>query len=238
MRPFGAYETVQTWDTCLSAIVYGGELEESQTAFEAWCQRSLEGEKPVTSEIKKLVATQFVDQLLTESGTQPLDWPEINRRVLDPAQNASPEDAEPGFWVDVNQAVPAEHLSPDLESLKKNLPDDLGSGLNWSPEKTFLFLVTVLSPPPLVTYTEDIPETDSEAGEPVEEPTADLDPAVADLPEMRDKETAALVEARNSVVAAWLWRRFAAQTRLAANNIHLSSLCALFAIKSEPQNAA
>jgi hypothetical protein len=38
-----------------------------------------------------------------------------------------------------------------------------------------------------------------------------LDGFVATLPEMRDKEAAALVEARNSVVAAWLWRKYAAR---------------------------
>ena len=39
---------------------------------------------------------------------------------------------------------------------------------------------------------------------------------VAALPEMRDKEAAALVEAPTPVVAAWLWRKFAANTKLAA----------------------
>jgi hypothetical protein len=42
---------------------------------------------------------------------------------------------------------------------------------------------------------------------------------------MRDKKEAALVEARNSVVAAWLWRKYAADTRLAQNEIQITPCC-------------
>jgi len=44
-----------------------------------------------------------------------------------------------------------------------------------------------------------------------------------------DKEAAALIEARNSVVAAWLWRRFAADTPLAANHIRIDPWCGALA---------
>jgi hypothetical protein len=54
-----------------------------------------------------------------------------------------------------------------------------------------------------------------------------LDQSVTELPEMRDKEAAALIEARNSVVAAWLWRKYAADTRLAGNDILITPCCAI-----------
>jgi hypothetical protein len=48
---------------------------------------------------------------------------------------------------------------------------------------------------------------------------------------MRDKEAAALVEARNSVVAAWLWRKYAANTRLAPNEIQIDPCCAFIPVE-------
>jgi hypothetical protein len=47
----------------------------------------------------------------------------------------------------------------------------------------------------------------------------------ATFPQALDKEAAALIQARNSVVAAWLWRRYAANTRLAANAIRIDPWC-------------
>jgi hypothetical protein len=228
--PLG-YEAMQTWDTCVSAIVYGGELEQAQTTFEAWCGRSPEGEKPVTAKIKRLVGAQFIEQLLTESGSQPLDWPTMAQRVREMLETTPADDFEQGYWVDANQVVPPEAASLAIESLERDLPEDIRSGLNWSPGKKFLFMVSVLSPPPApAELDDDFEEDESALGEGEEENTReeDLDSAIAALPEMRDKEAAALVEARNSVVAAWLWRKFAAGTRLAANEIQISPLCGLF----------
>src|ERR1017187_1711246 len=76
-------DSLRTWDSCMSAIIYGGEVEQAQKRFEARCRRTPEGEKPVETEIKKVVAAQFVDQLLTESGGNPLDWPQVSRQVND-----------------------------------------------------------------------------------------------------------------------------------------------------------
>ena len=55
-----------------------------------------------------------------------------------------------------------------------------------------------------------------------------LDEVVALSPEMREKEAVVLVEARNSVVAGWLWRKFSADTPLAQNEIHVSQCCPIF----------
>ena len=62
-------------------------------------------------------------------------------------------------------------------------------------------------------------EADPQAARPI------LDETISQLPEMREKESAVLIEARNSVVAAWLWRKFAATTRLASNEIIVGPCC-------------
>jgi hypothetical protein len=218
-------DRLQTWDTCASAIIYGGAAEQAQKRFEAWCRLIPDGEKPVEMDFKKIVAAQIVDQLLTESGGQPLDWSRISQQVNDILQATPVDDFEQGYWVDLNQAMPAGKISFDIESLKRDLPEDIRSGLNWSPDKKFFFLVSVLSPRPSPVFAADATNPDEAPGENPGEEAPDLDGFVAALPELRDKEAAALVEARNSVVAAWLWRKFAADTRLAANEIQIGPCC-------------
>ena len=229
-------ETLQTWDGCASAIIYGGDAEQAQRRFEAWCCQTSEREHPARVEIKKVVAAQFVDQLLTESGDNPLDWPQVSQQVNDILQATPVDDFEQGYWVDINQAVPPGKISFDVESLKRDLPEDIRSGLNWSPDKKFFFLLSVLSPRPLPA----IPADDLESNAPddfavddenVDDKEPELDGFVATLPEMRDKEAAALVEARNSVVAAWLWRKYAADTRLAPSEIQIDPCCSFIPVE-------
>ena len=225
-----------TWDTCVTTIIYGGDVEQAQKRFEAWCRLTPDGENPVEMDIKKVVAAQFIDQLLTESGGSPLDWPQVSRQVNDILQATPVDDFEQGYWVDINQVVPAGKISFDVESLKRDLPEDIRSGLNWSPDKKFFFLLSVLSPLPLPAIPADEWESD-ESGrddaddENVDDKEPELDGFVATLPEMRDKEAAALVEARNSVVAAWLWRKYAAATRLAPNEIQIGPCCSFIPVE-------
>jgi len=220
-------DMLQTWDTCVSAIVYGGDSEQAQNRFEAWCRRSREVEPPVETEIKKIVAAQFVDQLLTESGGKPLDWPQISQQINDALLATPVDDFEQGYWVDCNQVVPPGKISSNIESLKRDLAEDIRSGLNWSADKTFFFLVSVFSrplPPVGYSYGMESGESNRDAAsddEITETEAPALDASVAALPELMDKEAAALVQARNSVVAAWLWRKYAADTRLAANEIQI-----------------
>jgi hypothetical protein len=232
-------KTLQTWDTCSTAIFYGGDVERAQKTFEDWCQAPQEGEDLVQTEIKAIVGAELVDQLLTESGGQPVDWPEISQRFMQSIPNNETEAEapatadDPGYWVDANQAVPPQSVRLDIESLQRGLPEDIGSALNWSPDKKFLFLVTSLSAPSAVIEPnqeiEKTEETDSdeaaERGRGETRPA--LDEAVTRLPEMREKAAAALVEARNSVVAAWLWRKFAANTSLASNEILVNPCCGI-----------
>jgi hypothetical protein len=225
-----------TWDTCVSAIIYGGDAEQAQKRFEAWCRLTPDGENPVEMDVKKVGVAQFVDQLLTESGGKPLDWPQISRQVNDVLQATPVDDFEQGYWVDINQAVPPGIISFDVGSLKRDLPEDIRSGLNWSPDKKFFFLLSVLSPRPLPAIPADDVESDPPARGDADDENAgdkepDLDGFVATLPEMRDKEAAALVEARNSVVAAWLWRKYAANTRLTANEIQIDPCCSFIPVE-------
>jgi hypothetical protein len=229
-------DSIQVWDSCVSAIIYGGDTQQAQKRFEAWCRRTPEGENPIETQIKKIVAAQFVDELLTESGGKPLDWPQLSRQVNDILQATPVDDFEQGYWVDLNQAMPAGKISFDVESLKRDLPEDIRSGLNWSPDKKFFFLVSVLTPrpPPQIPPDELEPDAriqDDADDENSDDDKADLDGFVATLPEMRDKEAAALVEARNSVVAAWLWRKFVANTRLVANEIQITPCYSLIPVE-------
>jgi hypothetical protein len=160
-------DMLQTWDGCASAIIYGGDAEQAQKRFEAWCRSSSDGENPARVEIKKVVAAQFVDQLLTESGGKPLDWPRISRQVNDILQATAVDDFEQGYWVDINQAVPPGKIIFDVESLKRDLPEDIRSGLNWSPDKKFFFLLSVLSPRPFPAIPADDLEPDAPDGDPM-----------------------------------------------------------------------
>ena len=120
----------------------------------------------------------------------------------------------------------------DLGSLERGIPEDVRSGLNWSPDKQFFFVLSVITPPsppveasgePEFRQASDVEEFDGEQSEGTEQNIA------SDLtlftPQMMGMEVAALVKARNSAVAAWLWRKFASDTPLAANQITIESWC-------------
>ncbi|HXI71514.1 MAG TPA: hypothetical protein VNN22_14260 [Verrucomicrobiae bacterium] len=221
-------DSMQAWDSCITAIVYGGDACRAQKKFEAWCCTNPQEENPVQTEIKKITAAQFVDQFLTESGGQPPDWPELSRQAYDVLQTTSVDDFEQGYWVEVNEIVPPGKVSFNIEMLKQGLPEDIRDGLNWTPDKKSFFLVSVLSSRPAPVLPADMDES---AMNNPDDPAEDLDGYIAALPEMKDKEAAVLVEARNSVVAAWLWQKFAAATKLAANEIQISPCCAFVPVE-------
>jgi hypothetical protein len=105
--------------------------------------------------------------------------------------------------------------------------------LNWSVERQFFFVLSVLSPPSTHAIPDLVAESDSTDADdapdksPIETEIPDFD---STLPELAYKEIAALVQARNSVVAAWLWRKFAADTQYASNDIEIGPWCGLIAI--------
>jgi hypothetical protein len=229
--------TFRTWDSCVSQIVAGNDPAEAQSRFEAW----LVANPTVQVEIKKVVATQFVGQLLAEAGAAEIDWPRVCQDANAILEGTPVDDFEQGYWVDPNEILGPGQTSSDINALQRGLPDDIRDSLNWAPEKTFLFVVSVLSPPvpppdPVEEFEDETPTaTEGNTGN-TDDEKVPLDPSVAELPDLLDKEAAALVKARNSVVAAWLWRKFAAGTPLAANRIHISPWCG--AIGFEPLPAA
>jgi len=103
--------------------------------------------------------------------------------------------------------------------------------LNWSSDKKFLFVLSILSPPAPPSEPADEPEADaSDSGEPSDKGSETTEPiSIGELyalfPQALDKEAAVLIQARNSVVAAWLWRNHAANTRLAGNTIRIDPWC-------------
>jgi hypothetical protein len=227
---YGPAETFQTWNSCVSQIVFGGSPDEAQKLFETSLRKQPEGENPVEVEIRKIAAAQFVDQLFTESGNAPMDWPKILKQAESQLESTPADDFEQGYWVDADQVVRPEKLSFSAGTLQSDVPEDIRSGLNWSADKKFLFVVSVLMPlpPPNLAGTQEADVPDS--GESPDENSETSDPIglgelYATFPEALDKEAAVLIEARNSVVAAWLWRRYAANTRLVTNSIRIDPWC-------------
>jgi hypothetical protein len=56
-------------------------------------------------------------------------------------------------------------------------------------------------------------------------PVADAAERQCPFPEVVERELAVLVRARNSVVAAWLWRQHAHGLPLAANTLRVDACC-------------
>jgi len=228
---FGPVDTIQTWDACGTLIVFGDSPDEAQKQFETWLRATPEGENPVTVTIRKIAAARFIDRLFTESGDTPLNWAQILKMADSQLQTTPMDDFEQGYWVDVDQVVRPEKLSFSAGTLPSDVPEDIRSGLNWLGDRKFLFILSVLTPPAPPAEIPDKPETEEDD---LTEPPAEngersepisMGELLATFPQALDKETAALIQARNSVVAAWLWRGFAANTRLAANAIRVDPWC-------------
>lgn len=224
-------ERLHAWDGCASVIISDENPDAAQKRFETWLNVQPENGHPIHVEIKRLVAAQVVDQLFTESGGEPVDWRQIRDRVEPTLQFTEGDDLDHGYWADVNQLIRPGQLSASLESLQRELPEDISSGLNWSPNRQFFFIVSVLSPPkPPAARAYEMESGATDQGDPrevIDEETeaTELDPIESALPELADKEVAALVQARNSAVAAWLWRKFAYDTQYAANDIDIDPWC-------------
>ncbi|HEU6447924.1 MAG TPA: hypothetical protein VFV23_05760 [Verrucomicrobiae bacterium] len=240
MGRYGASETIQIWDNFSSLVVVSNNQDTAREQFEAWLHTQPEGENPVTVQIKKIASAQFVDQLLTESGNAPLDWPEIWKQWQTQAESLPVDDFEQGYWVDVESVVRPGQPGFDVETFRRGLPEDIRTGLNWSPDKQFFFILSVLAPlapPPEIVEEpeEDVPNL---AESPDDENAEKPDPIeIGELynmfPGALDKAGVAMIKARNSAVAAWLWRKYAATARLAANQIRIDPLCGVMGIKTE-----
>jgi hypothetical protein len=228
---YGLAESFQSWDGCASAIVPGNNPDEAREKFDAWLHAQPEGEHPVDIEVKLVTAAQFVDKLLSESGSAPLDLREISRQVQAQLESATVDDFEQGYWLDVEPVIRPENPSLSIVALQQNLPEDIRTGLNWSADKQFIYLLSIFSPTPLPRGLAELPGGQGTGPDELPEEgdgathEAELQSLLAMYPQAADKEAAAVIQARNSAVAAWLWRRHAASTRLAANAIRIDPWC-------------
>ena len=231
-------DRLETVDTCASIIVYGGDRDVAQKEFEKWINSVPEQEKPVQTEIKRILAAPMVDQLFTEYGHEAIDWPQISEKADANLNAVNVDNFEQGYWADVNQIVAADKLAVDVESLRRELPEEIHSGLNWSHDKTFFFLVSVLSPPVLSKHVSQESETiNLRTGEicHAEPPEKELQKSESEpsiYPQLVEKKAVALVLARNSVIAAWLWRNFTAEKELPADEIRIDPWCGAIPINS------
>jgi lipoprotein NlpI len=218
----------QIWTSGVSLIVCAENAEEARKRFEKWSCAMPEGESGLECRINKISAAQFVDQLLTETESVPADWPQIAQQAQADMESTAADEVEQGYWLDVNGVIPP---SATLDDLRRELPEDISSGLNWATEKQFFFLLSVLSPlpPPASEEWEEPEGGDKEDAQSSEEAAEAPDPAsaeaLAEFPQLADKEAAALIRARNSAVAAWLWQKYAAETRLAGNQVRIDPWC-------------
>jgi hypothetical protein len=218
-------------DECIDLIVSADDPEQARQRFESWLKTA--GKEGNQMDVKRIVAAQFFDELLQESGGIQIDWPRICQEAAAGLEETPADDSAQGYWVDVNEFVHPGHAVASVEVLQRELPEDVRSGLNWSPEKKFLFIVSVLSPASTHEGRSEIPAMYENAknrninasGE------TNSDDSIMSLPELTDKAAVMLVEARNSVVAAWLWQKFAAATPLAANRIQIGPMCQAIGIE-------
>jgi hypothetical protein len=237
---YGPAESFQTWDGCSSLAILGNNPAEAQKQVEAWLRTQPEGQNPLQVEINLVTAAQFVDQLFTESGSVPLDWPAIAKQTQAQLESSAVDDFEQGYWLDAESAVRPGQPGLSIAALQQDLPENIRTGLNWSADKQFYYLLTIFSlPPPPPALVEGPEMKTSGTDDPLEE-DADADEAaemqrlLASYPQAAQKEAAALIQARNSAVAAWLWRRFAADTRLAANPIRIDPWCGIGGLEQNP----
>ncbi len=237
-----APQRLETWDSCVSIVVYGGNSDEAKNQFEAWLHSSPDDGNPIQVNIRKVVTAPLVNQLFTEWGSKEIDWEHISA-IADASSNESEVDYfEQGYWANVNGLVPTQNLPPSVEALRNDLPEDIRSGLNWLPEKTFYFLVSVLCP--RVSTSDAWRQSDhsmlragQRADEDSEEDEGERSGSIS-FPELVDKKAAALVQARNSVVAGWLWRRFTVAKGLPANEIKIDCWCGAIPADAPPDGVA
>lgn len=214
-------DSIHVWDASSDAIVFSPSPSDAQQLFERELNKQPEGENPREVTVKKVSVAPIVEQLLTESGNFPLNWPTVLEKADSVLQSTPADDFEQGYWVDVDQVVRSNKLSFSVGTLESDVPEDVRSGLNWSSDKQFFFFLKVLpvpAPPPIPAYEQAVDEV---VGERSEEPSqTEIDEMNVIMP-----ETVAVIQSRNSVAAAWLWRRFAANTKWNTNAIRITSLC-------------
>jgi hypothetical protein len=229
----------RTNESCSSLIIYGGEEVSARKAFEDWLLSPNYGENPIPTKVIKIIGAPVMDHLLTETDSILINWDEICQEAQKSLDETA-EDTGQGYWVDCDSYVKLGALSPDIELLRRDLPEAVAADLNWSGDKTYFFLVSLLSPPPPPAQYAEEPEAEGISSARDPEDQASEDPLGTDsaaygqsFPELTGRELAILARARNSVVAAWLWKRCAVTTLYAGNSIRVDGWCGAVSIDDE-----
>ncbi len=225
----GPLEGWQTWLNLSNQIIQGGTPDEAESRVRAGLLPPAEQKDKMDVRILKISGAEFVGHLLTETGNDPIDWPEVSRQAQLQLEAGAADSFERGHWVDQDSVVRPAGSSESIDELRAALPEEIRLGLNWAPEKQFYFVLTVFSTkenssletPDPDEIPQEVPqeETDEDSGPGPDGQT--LEELCQSYPQIRDKEAAAVILARNLVVAAWLWRRYAKGTRAADNEIRI-----------------
>lgn len=183
-----------------------------------------DGEPSAPRKIRKVACAPVLDKVLTESGSVPLDWDLVGREVVQALEDGPLDQSERGYWLDCDQCLDPEKLPTTLDSLRRELPDEIISELNWKADRNYVFIVQVLSLPEQNSeIAEDEGDRRPESGVRTEEDSAaadeENDDGEAPPPDLGEKELVVVVRARNSIAAAWVWERQAQGTKLAHNKI-------------------
>ncbi len=215
-------------DACTTALLYGAEQDAAWKAFEAaLLSPSAEEDPTVPRKMERMVGAPVLEELLTENGNVPSDWENLAREALQIVESTAADDQGQGYWADCDQLVRPDELAPGVDWLQRELPEEIRSGLNWSSEKNYFFLITVLSPPAQSEESDTMDEADM-----LNEAESELQQRLLTFPQLADKELAVVVRARNSVIAAWLWRKYGAATRLARHAIRVDPLCEIVPVRA------
>lgn len=211
-------------DSCSTMILRDCEEPQGRLWFEGWLQHGGRAEGEHARKIEKIVVSPIADRLLTENGDEALNWQTLDEQAAKALVAGEEAYEQQGYWADCDALVSPARLVSDMASLQDSLPEDVRSGLNWSADAQNLFLVSALvmpsfEPEPEPDY-EDPERTDVDQSE-----ESSRHQREAPFPELAAREATAVIKARNTVVAAWLWRRHAAQTPLARNPIRVDGWC-------------
>src|SRR5581483_1242202 len=96
--PHGPDHTFEENQSKPCLIIRGDNPEQAQKFFEDRIIQGYEDESSSEVEITRILAAQFVDQLFTESGGIPFDWPQINADVNAYVYETAVDDYEQGYW--------------------------------------------------------------------------------------------------------------------------------------------
>lgn len=220
-------------DSCVTLIVAAGDEAAARSWFEAALLSRNQSPEARGTKIEQIVASPIAENLLTEDGPERIDWARLCAEAEAALLAAEADYEQQGYWVDCNSVVSPASPALSVGALRDALPEEIRSGVNWSADRQNFFLVSALCVAPAPGVGDDPAgcEAEDTANEPATDAGADesgspeMHRRAAPFPELSEREATAVVKARNTVVAAWLWRRYAAQTRLADNAIRVDSWC-------------